>query len=111
MADVVSKIVDALEDVLPIYFYTPQFTKSEPAQYAIIDIHESGGSYGEGVNTATEYFVSVNVFTKKLDFGLYEQIKKQMYSEGFCYDSGGQTGTDALFPEVTHYFLDFSGVM
>ena len=33
-----------------------------------------------------------------------------MRAAGFGYSSGGQVGTDTLFPYVTHYYLDFVGV-
>lgn len=63
-----------------------------------------------GEDNVTEYLCRLSVFTPKLDFALYRRIKAAMRKADFGYISGGQTGTDALFPHITHYYLDFLGV-
>ena len=109
--NIAERIESAVGEILPTYGYTPEFTDdNEPERYIIYDITENGTDYSEGENRVNQYMASLNVFTPSLDFALYEQLKSAMYAAGFCYDSGGKTGTDALFPYITHYYLDFVGV-
>ena len=108
--NIADRIETALADVLPVYGTTPEFGASEPEKYAVYNITEKGADYGDGVDFATEYFVILSVFTPSLDFALYGRIKAAMRAAGFAYSGGGQTGTDGLFPLVTHYHLDFIGV-
>lgn len=109
--DIIEKVFAALDGVIPCFVGTSEFTRdSAPEKYIIINIAETGGNYSEGVNRVNEYLVSLNVFTKRLDFGLYEQIKSAMYGADFCYIGGGNVGDDKIYPYVTHYYLDFSGV-
>lgn len=108
---VIDKIKSALDGVIPWFTDIPEFSKNVPEKYAIINIAEKGANYSEGENRVNEYFVSVNVFTKRLDFALYEQIKTAMYGEDFCYVGGGNVGDDKAYPYVTHYYLDFAGVV
>ena len=108
--DIADKVEAALADILPVYGNTPEFGASEPEKYAVYSISESGAEYGDGVDFATEYYVILSVFTPSLDFALYRRIKAAMRAAGFVYSNGGQTGTDGLFPLITHYHLDFVGV-
>lgn len=109
--DIIKKIFAALDGIIPCFVGTPEFARdSAPEKYIIINIAEKGGNYSESVNRTNEYFISLNVYTKQLDFGLYEQIKSAMYGADFCYIGGGNVGDDKIYPYVTHYYLDFSGV-
>ncbi len=108
---VIDKIKSALDGVIPCFTGVPEFSGDPPERYAIINIAEKGANYSEGENRVNEYFVSVNVFTKRLDFKLYEKIKSAMYGAEFCYIGGGNVGDDRLYPYVTHYYLDFAGVI
>lgn len=108
--DIADRIESALESVIEVYGATPEFGAEEPQKYAVYNVTERGAEYAEGVDNATEYLCRLSVFTPKLDFALYKRIKAAMRAAGFGYASGGQTGTDALFPYVTHYYLDFLGV-
>ncbi len=106
---VADRIEKAVCDILPVYGYTPEFSADNvPEKYIVYNITEKGADYSEGENHANEYLVSLNIFTPRLDFDLYEEIKTAMYGAGFCYSSGGETGTDAMFPYITHYYLDFT---
>lgn len=107
----IEKIELALKSVLPFYFNTPEFAGTAPEKYAIINIAEKGANYSESENRVNEYFVSVNVFTERLDFALYEKIKDAMYGAGFVYIAGGNVGDDKIYPYKTHYYLDFSAVI
>ncbi len=108
--DIAERIEAAVGGILPAYGYTPEFAADdEPERYIIYTLTEKGDDYSEGENRVNQYLVSLNVFTPKLDFDLYEAIKAAMYKAGFVFDSGGMTGTDAVFPYITHYFLDFAG--
>ncbi|HCF83132.1 MAG TPA: hypothetical protein DER68_04070 [Ruminococcaceae bacterium] len=107
----IEKIELALKPVLPFYFTTPEFAEKAPEKYAIINIAEKGANYSEGENRVNEYFASVNVFTERLDFALYEDIKSAMYGQGFGYVGGGNVGDDKIYPYGTHYYLDFCGVI
>lgn len=109
--DIIQKIESALDSVIPWFVGVPEFPGDPPEKYAIINIAEKGGNYSESENRVNEYFVSVNVFTKRLDFELYERVKTAMYGAEFCYIGGGNVGDDRLYPYVTHYYLDFLGVM
>ncbi len=108
---ITDKIKSALDGVIPWFVGVPEFPGDAPERYAIINIAEKGANYSEGENRINEYFVSVNVFTKQLDFELYEKIKSAMYGAEFCYIGGGNVGDDRLYPYITHYYLDFEGVI
>lgn len=108
--DIIEKVFAALDGVIPCFVGTPEFARDAPEKYIIINIAETGGNYSEGVNRVNEYFISLNVYTKQIDFALYEQIKAAMYSADFCYIGGGNVGDDKTYPYVTHYYMDFSGV-
>lgn len=109
--NIAERIEAAIGDILPVYGYTPEFSDDEPQKYAIYQLTEKGAEYGEGEHRTEQFFISLNVFTPRLDFELYERLKRAMYDAGFSYDSGGETGTDAIYPYITHYYLDFSGVV
>ena len=110
--NIIEKIKSALDGLIPWFTDVPEFTAdNEPEKYAIINIAEKGGNYSESENRTNEYFVSVSVFTKRLDFPLYEQIKTAMYGAEFVYVGGGNVGDDKIYPYITHYYLDFSGVI
>lgn len=110
--DVVQKIKSALDGIIPWFTNTPEFTEDqEPEKYIIVNIAEKGGDYSESENRCNEYFVSLNVFTKRLDFALYERLKTAMYGADFVYVDGGNVGDDKMYPYDAHYYLDFSGVI
>lgn len=110
--DVVQKIKSALDGIIPWFTNTPEFTEDqEPEKYIIVNIAEKGGDYSESENRCNEYFVSLNVFTKRLDFALYERLKTAMYGEDFIYVGGGNVDDDKIYPYGAHYYLDFTGVI
>ena len=110
--DVIQKIESALDGVIPWFTNTPEFADGQaPERYVIVNIAEKGGTYSESHHRTTEYFVSLNVYTPRLDFPLYERLKSAMCGEGFVYDGGGNVGDDKIFPYDTHYYLDFTGVI
>lgn len=110
--DVVQKIKSALDGIIPCFTNTPEFTEDqEPEKYIIVNIAEKGGDYSESENRCNEYFVSLNVFTKRLDFALYERLKTAMYGADFVYVDGGNVGDDKIYPYDAHYYLDFTGVI
>ena len=91
---------------------TPEVADGQvPDKYVIVNIAEKGGNYSESVNRCNEYFMSLNVFTKRLDFALYERLKTAMCGADFVYVGGGNVGDDKVYPYETHYYLDFSGVL
>lgn len=108
--NIAEKIETALAGVLPVYGRTPEFGNNEPEKYAVYNITEFPQEYGEGDDHSTQYLCRLAVFTPVLDFALYRAVKAAMRAAGFGYSSGGQVGTDTLFPYVTHYYLDFVGV-
>lgn len=109
--DIVQKIKSALDGVIPWFTDTPEFADGQkPESYVIVNIAEKGGDYSESENRCNEYFVSLNVFTKQLDFALYERLKTAMYGAEFVYIGGGKVGDDKIYPYDAHYYLDFSGV-
>lgn len=110
--DVVQKIKSALDGIIPWFTNTSEFTEDQkPEKYIIVNIAEKGGDYSESENRCNEYFVSLNVFTKRLDFALYERLKTAMCGAEFVYVGGGNVGDDKIFPYDTHYYLDFTGVI
>ncbi len=109
--DIADRIEAALNSIVPTFARVPEFTADNaPSSYIIYDITEKGANYSEGENRVNQYFISLGVFTEKLDFSLYERIKQAMYAGGFGYADGGSVGDDDIFPYVTHYYLDFAGV-
>lgn len=108
--DIAEQIEAALGEVILLYGRTPEFGESEPDEYAVYNITEIPREFAEGVYHSTEYLCRLAVFTTVLDFPLYRKIKRAMTAAGFGYVSGGQTGSDGLFPYITHYYLDFLGV-
>lgn len=105
--DIADRIEAAVGSLLPVYGCTPEFGRDEPEKYAVYTLTEKPAEFGDGEERCTEYLVILSVFTPVLDFALYRQIRAAMKAAGFGYMSGGQTGTDGLFPYVTHYHLDF----
>lgn len=109
--DVAEKMENVLADILPVYGRTPEFgANAEPEKYAVYNITEFPREFAEGEEHSTQFLCRLAVFTPALDFTLYSRIKAAMRTAGFGYSSGGQVGTDTLFPYVTHYYLDFVGV-
>lgn len=109
--DIAEKMESALADVLPVYGRVPEFSvDDEPEKYAVYNITEFSREYAEGEDNSTQYLCRLAVFTPALDFALYKAVKAAMRAAGFGYSSGGQVGTDALYPHITHYYLDFVGV-
>ena len=109
--DIAEKMESALADVLPVYGRVPEFSvDDEPEKYAVYSITEFPEEFAEGDDNTTQYLCRLAVFTPVLDFALYRQIKSAMRKAGFGYSSGGQVGTDALYPHIMHYYLDFVGV-
>lgn len=110
--DVIQKIESALDGITPWFTDTPEFAGDQaPEKYIIVNIAEKGGNYSESENRCNEYFVSLNVFTKRLDFALYERLKTAMYGADFVYVGGGKVGDDKIYPYGAHYYLDFTGVI
>lgn len=106
------KALDGLSENIPWYPQTPEFSDGQaPDRYIIVNIAEKGSNYAEGKHFSDEYYVSLNVFTPRLDFKLYNQLKKAMYGAGFVYVDGGKVDDDHLFPYNTHYYLDFTAVI
>ena len=110
--DIVQKIESALEGFIPWFTEVPEFADEQaPSKYVIVNIVEKGGNYSESVGRCTGYFVNLNVFTKPLDFALYERLKNAMYGADFSYIGGGSVGDDKTYPYAAHYYLDFMGVI
>lgn len=107
---ITDRIQAAVGDLLPVYGRTPEFGAKEPEKYAVYTLTDKPAEFGDGEERCTEYLVMLSVFTPVLDFPLYSRIRAAMRAAGFTYMSGGETGTDALFPHITHYHLDFVGV-
>lgn len=104
--------LDGLAEKIPWYPNTPEFSDGKvPDRYIIVKIAEKGGNYSESEHNCDEYFVSLNVYTPRLDFKLYNQLKKAMYGASFVYVDGGKVDDDKLFPYNTHYYLDFTAVI
>ncbi|MBE6901583.1 MAG: hypothetical protein E7478_03845 [Ruminococcaceae bacterium] len=110
-------IADRIEAVLstsavPFYDVPPDFGRNDPPQSYIIYEYGSGKgySYGDGKAELIQYLVTLNVFTPKPDFALYERLRSAMEAAGFGYDSEQRVFDDAFYPVGTHYCLDFSGV-
>ena len=108
--DICGRIETALADILPVYGRTPEFGNDEPEKYAVYTLTDKPAEFGDGEERCTEYLVMLSVFSPVVDTLLYSRIRAAMRAAGFVYSSGGQTGTDGLFPHVTHYYLDFTGV-
>lgn len=109
--DIADRIETALADIITVYGRTPEFgSNDEPEKYAVYTITERPCEFGDGAEHSTEYMCRLSVFTETLDFALYRRIKAAMRGAGLAYSNGGQTGTDKLFPYITHYYLDFVGV-
>lgn len=110
--DVIQKIESTLDGIIPWFTDTPEFAGDQaPEKYIIVNIAEKGGNYSESENRCNEYFVSLNVFTKHLDFALYECLKTAMYGADFVYVGGGKVGDDKIYPYGAHYYLDFTGAI
>ena len=54
--------------------------------------------------------MTLNIFTPKLDFTLYEQMKTAMKIAGFGYDSGGTVASDRVYPYKVHWYQDYAFV-
>ena len=107
---ITDRIQAAVGDLLPVYGRTPEFGAKEPEKYAVYTLTDRPAEFGDGEERCTEYLVMLSVFTPVLDLPLYSRIRAAMRAAGFTYMSGGETGTDAIFPHITHYHLDFVGV-
>lgn len=108
--NIVDRVEVALGGTIPVFTRTPEFGNSVPEKYIILNLAEKGANFAEGRHNTTEYFVSLNVFTKLLDFEFYERLKKAMCDANFSFIGGGEVGDDKNYPYITHYYLDFLGV-
>ena len=111
LMNIVERAETALDGIIPVYTRTPEFAAGKaPEKYVILGIAEKGANFSEGRHNVTEYFVSLGVFTKSLDFALYERLKAAMSAGDFSYIGGGEVADDRNYPYITHYYLDFLGV-
>ena len=108
--DICGRIETALADILPVYGRTPEFGNDEPEKYAVYTLTDKPAEFGDGEERCMEYLVMLSVFSPVVDTLLYSRIRAAMRAAGFSYMSGGQTGTDGIFPYTTQYHLDFVGV-
>lgn len=109
--NIVERVESALDGIIPVFSGTPEFSAGKaPERYIILGIAEKGANFSEGRHNVIEYFVSLGVFTKSLDFTLYENIKAAMCSGNFSYIGGGEVRDDKSYPYLAHYYLDFLGV-
>lgn len=108
--DICCRIETALADILPVYGRTPEFGNDEPEKYAVYTLTDKPAEFGDGEERCTEYLIMLSVFSPVVDTALYSRIRAAMRAAGFSYMSGGQTGTDGIFPYTAHYHLEFVGV-
>lgn len=108
--NIVERVEAAMDGIVPVFTKTPEFGNNAPEKYIILGLAENGANFSEGRHNTTEYFVSLNVFTKLLDFPLYDQLKKAMCEADFTFIGGGEVNNDRNYPYITHYYLDFLGV-
>lgn len=111
--DIAGRIEAALAAAtVPFYDAPPDFGRNDPPQSYIIYEYGSGKgqSYGDGRAELIQYLVTLNVFTPKPDFPLYERLRSAMETAGFSYDSEQRVFDDELYPAGVHYCLDFAGV-
>ncbi len=105
--NVAEKVEAAVGNIISAYPSGADFGKGSPEKYIIYEFVEKGGDYGDGTSHASDYMVTLNIFTPALDFKLYDEIKTAMQAIGFSFSGGGNADPDKAFPNTCHWYHDY----
>lgn len=103
-------VANALKGIIDVYDIGVNFGAKAPNTYAIYNYTESGAEYAEGKHNSLSYFVTINVFSNKLQNSLYSRVRKALENNGCSYIGGGRVDTSLTYPNIIQYHLDFSMV-
>ena len=106
----INNIVDTILNDLNIPFYCgmPEFGETDqPEKYLVYDVGDIPAEFAEGDDIATEYIVTVNIFSPFADNGLKQLVKSTMKANGFIYAGGNQISDDKTFPFRYQYYQDY----
>ena len=104
-------VANALKGIIDVYDIGVNFGAKAPNTYAIYNYTESGAEYAEGKHNSLSYFVTINVFSNKLQNSLYSRVRKALENNGCSYIGGGRVDTSLSYPNIIQYHLDFSLVV
>lgn len=104
-------VASALKGIIDVYDVGVNFGNNAPNNYAIYNFTESGAEYAEGKHNSLSYFVTINVFSDKLQNNLYSRVRKSLENGGCSYIGGGRVDTSLTYPNIIQYHLDFSLVV
>lgn len=102
-----SAVIDGNPVEIPIYCCMPDFAEGEPDYYIVYTLYDSPTLFADNSENAVEYTVTLNVFMPIIKTSVLAQLKIAMKSAGFVYQSGGEIGTDADYPNRRQYYQDY----
>lgn len=101
-------VADALAGIIDVYDIGINFGNNAPETYAIYNYTESGAEYAEGKHNSLSYFITISVFSGKIQNSLYTKIRKALENNRCSYIGGGRVDTSLSYPDIVQYHLDFA---
>ena len=79
--DIGDLVANALKGIIDVYDVGVNFGAKEPEIYAIYNFTEAGAEYAEGKHNSLNYFITIKVFSSKLQNSLYAKIRKALEND------------------------------
>lgn len=90
------------------YHDMPDFGEGqEPEKYAVYTVIHKPEHFVSGRKTADGYFISLSVFTPKLDMELYNKIEEAFTNDNFIFQQGRCLDFVSGYPHAVQYSMDF----
>lgn len=90
------------------YHGMPDFGEGqEPERYAVYTVLHKPEHFVSGKKTADGYFVSLSVFTPRLDTELYDKVEEAFTNDDFIFQQGRCLDFVNGYPQKTQYSMDF----
>lgn len=93
---------------LPFYCGMPEFSETDqPEKYLVYNVGDTPAEFAEGNDIATEYIITINIFSPFVDSALMKLVKSTMKASGFIYAGGNQISDGKTFPFRYQYYQDY----
>lgn len=90
------------------YHGMPDFGEGqEPERYAVYTVIHKPEHFVSGKKTADGYFVSLSVFTPRLDTELYDKVEEAFTNDNFIFQQGRCLDFVNDYPQKIQYSMDF----
>lgn len=103
------KIEALLSSLFDNYYHSmPDFGEGqEPERYAVYTVIHKPEHFVSGKKTADSYFVSLSIFTPRLDTELYDKVEEAFTNDGFIFQQGRSLDFMNDYPQKNQYSMDF----